>query len=164
MRRTWNALTWVGPVTPTASSATYELLLDLRLQRSPLIYVVRPHLEALPGEHLPHVYPFNTLCLYYGAEEWDASHPLADLVGWACEWLLFYEVWLASGEWLGGGIHLDTVTSNRAARRHGARQRVDGTGGDIAGVRCDRLRGALHRMYGTGNRTDDLLLHNAHLP
>ena len=47
--------------------------------------------------------------------------PAADLIGWASDWLLFYEISLATGHWLGGGIHLDTVTNNRSAQRHGAR-------------------------------------------
>ncbi|MDY0295864.1 MAG: hypothetical protein RB296_00975 [Acidobacteriota bacterium] len=30
------------------------------------------------------------------------------IVPWASEWLIFYELWLATGEWLGGGIHAGT--------------------------------------------------------
>jgi hypothetical protein len=27
------------------------------------------------------------------------------IVPWIAEWLLYYETWLAIGEWLGGGAH-----------------------------------------------------------
>jgi len=26
---------------------------------------------------------------------------------WISEWLLHYEIWLITGEWHGGGVHLD---------------------------------------------------------
>ena len=29
------------------------------------------------------------------------------IIPWASEWLLHYEIWLATGEWQGGGIHPD---------------------------------------------------------
>jgi hypothetical protein len=27
------------------------------------------------------------------------------IVPWISEWLMYYELWLSTGEWLGGGIH-----------------------------------------------------------
>ena len=27
------------------------------------------------------------------------------IVPWCSEWLFYYELWLATGEWLGGGVH-----------------------------------------------------------
>lgn len=38
--------------------------------------------------------------------EWKPRMKLADtIVPWAAEWLLHYELWLATGEWGGGGVH-----------------------------------------------------------
>lgn len=27
------------------------------------------------------------------------------IVPWACDWLMHYEFWLATGTWAGGGVH-----------------------------------------------------------
>jgi hypothetical protein len=157
--RTPGSLTWLGNLKPSESSSTYEVLIDHRPARPPLVYVVRPHLEVRAGERLPHVYPLNTLCLYLG-EEWSRAHWLADLVGWASEWLFFYEVWLATGTWLGGGLHSEDVVMNRATRRSLARGRNNGTEGEIAAKR-ERLAGALRKAYGHTSARDELLYNAA---
>jgi hypothetical protein len=36
------------------------------------------------------------------------------VVPWTSEWLVFYELWLITGEWLGGGTH---PAPRRAGRR-----------------------------------------------
>lgn len=30
-------------------------------------------------------------------------------IPWAIEWLYYYEIWLVTGEWCGGGIHPTTA-------------------------------------------------------
>jgi len=41
-----------------------------------------------------------------GTGEWTTSKVLADtVVPWTSLWLLFFEEWLWSDEWKGGGIH-----------------------------------------------------------
>jgi hypothetical protein len=47
------------------------------------------------------------ICLYHPIEdEWTSKSWLKDtLIPWAIEWLLLYELWLATGKWLGGGEH-----------------------------------------------------------
>lgn len=83
--------------------------MTLNLQRGdwPHVHVVAPELVPRPGERLPHVYPGDELCLYQPkSREWDSSMVLAEtIVPWAAEWLLHYEVWMATGEWTGGGEH-----------------------------------------------------------
>jgi hypothetical protein len=154
--RTPGSLTWLGQLKPSESSSTYEVLIDHKPPRPPLVYVARPHLEVRAGLRLPHVYPLNTLCLYLG-EEWSRAHWLADLVGWASEWLFFYEVWLATGTWLGGGLHSEDVVMNRATRRSLARGQGNGTEAETATKR-ERLAHALQKVYG---RASEDLLHNA---
>lgn len=45
------------------------------------------------------------ICLHLG-HEFNASQLIAEcIVPWAVEWLYFYELWLATGEWCGGGKH-----------------------------------------------------------
>jgi hypothetical protein len=28
------------------------------------------------------------------------------IIPWLLEWLVYYEAWLVTGEWLGGGVHI----------------------------------------------------------
>jgi hypothetical protein len=148
-------LAWSGELTPTAYTATYELLVDHQIGKAPLVYVARPRLRLVNGRALPHVYPLNTLCLFLGNREWHESMPIADtLVPWASEWLLFYELWLATnGEWLGDGEHPPPGPGNRQARRRRGREQAS----DLR-----RLTSALRLAYG---RHADLgeLLFNANL-
>ena len=108
-----NHLNWTGAIVPTPLSASYTVRIVYEQGFSPKTYVHEPKLAVVPGEKLPHVYDESEqrLCLYYpGARpEWTASLSIANtIVPWASEWLFFYEIWLATGEWLGGGIHLGT--------------------------------------------------------
>jgi hypothetical protein len=152
--RSRERLVWLGELTPTEYTATYEVLIDHQISRAPLVYVARPRLQLLEGQALPHVYPLNTLCLFLGNREWHQSIPIADtLVPWASEWLLFYELWLATGEWLGGGEHPPPGPINRRARR--------GSGHHDA-LKLERLTSALQRLYGA-NADLDQLLFNARL-
>jgi hypothetical protein len=71
--------------------------------------VVNPDMSAIAGNReLPHVYrnPLR-LCLYLpGSGEWS-GHMRIDqtFVQWAQVWLFYFEEWLASNEWKGGGVH-----------------------------------------------------------
>ena len=55
------------------------------------------------------MYEQDRLCLYLpGTGEWTSDKPIAlTIVPWTSLWLYFYEVWRATGEWLGGGIEPD---------------------------------------------------------
>lgn len=99
-------LVWRGRLCPTEYSPTYEVLLDHRIGRSPVVFVVSPELTGHDGDRLQHVFPHNTLCLHTQDRDWIASKPLANtIVPWTSEWLFYHEVWKATGEWLGGGVH-----------------------------------------------------------
>jgi hypothetical protein len=108
-----NKLDWIGIIVPTPLSGLYTVNVIYRQGYNPRTYVQDPQLSLLPGKKLPHVYSQieQRLCLYYPSKrpQWDESMHIAEtIVPWASEWLLFYELWLATGEWLGGGIHLET--------------------------------------------------------
>ena len=62
-------------------------------------------LRTRPGLSLPHVWNHEkqVLCLFQEGD-WRPGLRLADsIVPWASEWLFFYEIWLVTGEWDGGG-------------------------------------------------------------
>jgi hypothetical protein len=45
------------------------------------------------------------LCLYYPGQ-WRPDLLLSTtIVPWTAEWLMHYELWLATGHWTGGGHH-----------------------------------------------------------
>lgn len=105
-----NHLDWTGIIIPTPLSRSYTVKIFYKQGYNPKTYVKEPQLEVPPDKKLPHVYSQSEqrLCLYYPSRnQWNASMHIAHtIVPWASEWLLFYELWLATGEWLGGGIHL----------------------------------------------------------
>lgn len=107
-------LVWRWKVKPSPLSMTYTIKLVYRLGSSPKVYVVSPKPLALATgkTSLPHVYDTaeQQICLYYNDEdkekEWSPDKFIANtIVPWIAEWLYFYEIWLYTGEWTGGGIH-----------------------------------------------------------
>jgi len=92
---------------PSSLSCVYRIRLEYSLEINPKVFVEDPALEERDGKRPPHLYQGNSLCLYLpGGNEWDDSMLLAEtIIPWTSEWLLHYEIWLATGEWHGGGIH-----------------------------------------------------------
>ncbi len=35
----------------------------------------------------------------------NASHKITEIIPWISEWFYYYENWLVTAKWLGGGIH-----------------------------------------------------------
>lgn len=83
----------------------------------PRVQVIRPLLEMHPDYDegpLPHVYwvdenpSMPILCLFSPElREWSPTDLIAHTtIFWANEWLYFYEGWLVTKKWRGGGRHL----------------------------------------------------------
>lgn len=106
-----NTLVWKGHIQPTCLSPKYLIKVVYQREKHPNVYVLAPKpLTLAKGKtRLKHVY--NTekqhLCIYYKrAKEWNESQFIADtIIPWTSEWLLHYEIWVATGIWYGGGIH-----------------------------------------------------------
>lgn len=109
--RTPKSFSWTVEICPTPLSMTYRIRLDYRYKETPKVFVTDPFpLDKYPGNNtLPHVYSTTKqqICLYYPkAREWNHDMIMArTIVPWASEWLLFYELWLSTGVWLGEGVH-----------------------------------------------------------
>lgn len=105
-------LTWIGHLQPSPLSVNYEVGLEYRLPKRPQVQLLSPELQRRNGKRPPHLFTDDCLCLYYyPAREWHAGMMLADtVIPWTSEWLLHYELWLATGVWSGGGIHLAPST------------------------------------------------------
>jgi hypothetical protein len=103
-------LTWRFVARPTQFSRRYRLRIEYRQSEVPRVFVEDPNLLGLAeGRRLPHVYTQQPprLCLYLpGTGEWTAAMRIDQtIVPWAILWLFYFEEWLASNEWKGGGMH-----------------------------------------------------------
>lgn len=115
---------WEGALTPGRRSycvrVTYFPRIffpDFRIENPRVSMTVEAPVIGLnprgTGELPPHIYPnfarpeFPRLCLFDPAtDEWDGDKLIAEtILPWAAEWLFFFEGWMATGEWLGGGRH-----------------------------------------------------------
>ncbi len=103
-----DAVTWMGKLSPTDLSETYEVRIDCKQNERPQVWVMKPKLSQRDeSKPIPHLYLEGDLCLYRPSKaEWRPTDLIAEtLVPWASLWLYYYEVWHATGEWLGGGEH-----------------------------------------------------------
>jgi hypothetical protein len=99
-------------VAPTPLSRMYRCLLKLTVARAPELLVLDPSPCILAGARpVPHVYPHKglgtKLCLWLPkAHEWSAYMKLSETyLPWAAEWLDYFEEWLVTDAWSGGGEH-----------------------------------------------------------
>ena len=88
----------------------YKLRIRQIKNGSPDIYVLSPNLIGMAnGRPLPHVYSTKPvrLCLHFPKyDEWTPDKSIAEtIVPWAYLWLFYFEHWLATNEWRGGGKH-----------------------------------------------------------
>jgi hypothetical protein len=99
-----NHLRCVGTLQPTAASDIYTIEIFYMVPRRPRVRVLDPELQLAAGKtKLPHVFEENDLCLYISGD-WRPDLRISEfIVPWISFWLYFYEFWLLTGEWLGGG-------------------------------------------------------------
>lgn len=99
---------------PTEESKCYKVLLEYKnLQRKPQLYLDISDLKIKNKADIPHKYGINevngkeyvNMCLYYG-KEWSYTMKISEtIIPWAAEWIYFFEIWLITGKWCGGGKH-----------------------------------------------------------
>lgn len=109
-----------GELCPDALCATYRARITYRGGDNPEVCIVQPQLRPrVEGESIPHMYGQEFLCLFLpGTQEWAPDKLIAlTIVPWTSLWLYFYEVWHATGEWLGGGVEPGKTRPIRRAPR-----------------------------------------------
>jgi len=124
-----NVLTWAFPIAPTSLSRCYDARIEYRQGTSPQVFIDHPDLiELADGRRLPHVYEQSPtlLCLFLpGSGEWSAWMRLDQtVVPWTALWLLYFEEWLFSGKWAGGGLHPVVRERGLGRTRHNTRGRA----------------------------------------
>jgi hypothetical protein len=103
-------LIWIGHVRPIAMSCKYKILIEYDVASFPKVFVLDPPVQRRrENEPIPHMYEQERLCLYFPpANEWNNTKSLhKTILPWAVLWLMYYEYWQVTGDWDGGGIHID---------------------------------------------------------
>ena len=92
---------------PTALSCEYLVTVGYTLGTRPEVRLASPELRTRNGEEAPHVFGDGSLCLFrFPYREWSARAPIGrTILPWTSLWLYFYETWLVTGVWHGGGEH-----------------------------------------------------------
>ena len=103
-------LSWNTTVRPSAMSRAYGIRITAKFPEPPDVFVTTPSLKELcGGRRIPHLYDQEKirLCLYYpGSIEYCAAKPMvAQMLPWTATWLYYFEEWLVSDNWKGGGVH-----------------------------------------------------------
>jgi hypothetical protein len=98
-----HSLRWTGQVQPSDLSRAYAIRIDYERRHYPVVRVLAPDLVATEAGFLPHTYDDGTLCLH-DVGQWNEAMLIVDtIIPWTAEWLLHYEMWVATGEWFGDG-------------------------------------------------------------
>ena len=94
---------------PTENSIEYTVKLYAKQgSKNVKLFVVKPQIKCYTnGKKVPHLYCDGSLCLHYPSyNEWSYGDSwAATLIPWASLWLFYYEIWVETNQWLGGGIH-----------------------------------------------------------
>lgn len=111
---------------PTPLSREYSIRISMKKDKSPDVYVLEPDLSTLAeGRLIPHLYGQKEyrLCLYLPRKrEWNPGKSVAaTIVPWTFLWLYYFEEWLFSNEWKGGGEHPPAVEAPDGQQRAEAR-------------------------------------------
>ena len=108
-------LVWESRIQPTAISYSYSIRITHELYALPQIFLLSPNPQemadaVIPGRKIPHVYSYDhpiRLCVYHSKKrEWKNTMPLvATVIPWTVMWLSFFEDWVSTDVWSGGGEH-----------------------------------------------------------
>lgn len=112
-------------LTPGRFGRDYDCMLCLRPDSQvPRVFVVAPDLRSLAGnDPIPHTYRHEgsgvLLCLWWPKRrEWVPQLKLTEtFIPWTEEWLWYFEDWLRTRDWAGGGMHPDPLRRRRGTER-----------------------------------------------
>lgn len=94
-------------IQPAPLSDSYTVRITYYQDCLPVVTVLYNQLKSRElGGKIKHTYRDGSLCLYYPkAREWTPIDLISEtIVPWISVWLYYYEIWYATGRWLGGGI------------------------------------------------------------
>lgn len=109
-----NVLIARGTLKPTQITAEYSVRIEYQLGSPPKAFVEDPKLTRRAGAAdtpIPHTYDGTSPgkerpCVFYPREDWSPTKAVSKtVIPWLMAWLVDYELWHATGEWMGGGRH-----------------------------------------------------------
>lgn len=107
LQATNTTLTARGIVRPDPMFRPYDVMFQFDYGH-PNVTIMSPDLKIPPDQLADtHMYRSQEPCLFRPhAGDWrPESMRFTVLVTWMQEWIIFHEIWRATGEWLGGGEH-----------------------------------------------------------
>jgi hypothetical protein len=95
-----NRLTCKGAITPSPGCDEYVVRIRYEYEKVPRVDIVQPTIK--PSFKI-HMYGCGALCLYDPRETpWQRGDNVHEkIIPWTAEWLVFYELYLIYGKWLG---------------------------------------------------------------
>ena len=93
-------LSCTGFIQPVEESVNYKIQIKYRGNGAPKVFVKSP---VIKKNSKIHRYSDGSLCLYYPLEDpWSDKKNIHDtIIPWTAEWLVYYELFLLTGKWLG---------------------------------------------------------------
>ncbi|MBI4611946.1 MAG: hypothetical protein HY726_23395 [Candidatus Rokubacteria bacterium] len=95
-------------IQPLPITSQYQVRIEYRATQKPKVWVEDPPLRRRRSdEPIPHTYSNDRPCLFHPRyDEWRRDMTIATtIIPWLLQWLVYYEAWLLTGEWQGGGEH-----------------------------------------------------------
>lgn len=94
-----------GAVRPTPICQLYRARIEYQAKHLPRVFIDDPPLRRRnPDERVEHTYSDDEVCLF--RRDFRSDQAIArTIVPWLMLWIVFYEAWLVTGEWQGGGEH-----------------------------------------------------------
>jgi hypothetical protein len=89
-----------GSIIPSEGCTTYTVSISYKQDGVPTVRIKEPTIT--PSARI-HMYKDGTLCLYQPNDDpWKTSDDIHEkIIPWVAEWLVFYELFLMCGKWLG---------------------------------------------------------------
>jgi len=110
---------WEFDVKPFPFSKIYQVLLIWDFsQNNPKVYILNDEVHIVAKERIiPHLYSQDKLqlCLYKPSyNQFSMNMSLCKtIIPWTYLWISYYEEWVYSDKWKGGGIHIETIQTDK---------------------------------------------------
>lgn len=90
----------VGEIRPIDEADAYSVRVRHTVWGIPEVRIVKP--QIVPNSKI-HMYRDGRLCLFHPpTQPWSDMHDLhKTIIPWTAEWLVYYELYLLDGKWLG---------------------------------------------------------------
>lgn len=92
-------------------SGVYKIEIEGRQTGKPAVWLSRGAIDEQNAKDAPHKYRVDAggariqICL--DKTDWKPDQLYSrTYIPWTMEWIVHFEIWLMTGEWTGGGIHL----------------------------------------------------------